>query len=462
MDVFISYRRTAAVWAESIRDRLTEKNVDAFLDTHEIKNDDFFEMIEWNIEESPNFLLILSPDSFREQNDQVDYYRWEIEQAIKKGKNLIVIKVEDFDESKVDWSKENEYISRLKTFNNNKYSTDTQKHDIENIISLMRDENGYQWRYVPQDNSNWYATHKITEKDVLWMRKNFEVCKRMDNNLFKIMYDSDEWIDSFEDRDKLNYFTLDLYDKNTILDKIKSSKENDKYIPIEAYGFCHDMENLEGKNTLLDCDELFGKNHFIDCCKESNYEEGLKKIFELNNIQYFDIIECTLVLKDCQNPNKVLSLLQSYLNPKGGFIFIRELDDDLIAFYPDDNGYMSEMKKMLRKDPAAGNRFLGKEIYTRLQESGAKEIYISDEVVSTANCINAEERIDICNAYFSYLEPEFLALTHDNPRNIRYKKCYEFIRDNYESVLNLFRSSNFYFRAGYICGYGFYKQRRRR
>lgn len=155
MDVFISYRRTAAVWAESIRDRLTEKNVDAFLDTHEIKNDDFFEMIDWNIEESPNFLLILSPDSFREQNDQVDYYRWEIEQAIKKGKNLIVIKVEDFDESKVDWSKENEYISRLKTFNNNKYSTDTQKHDIENIISLMRDENGYQWRYVPQDNSNW-------------------------------------------------------------------------------------------------------------------------------------------------------------------------------------------------------------------------------------------------------------------------------------------------------------------
>ena len=60
MDVFISYRRTASIWAESIRDRLTEKNVDVFLDTHEIRNNDFFEMISWNIEEAPNFLLILS------------------------------------------------------------------------------------------------------------------------------------------------------------------------------------------------------------------------------------------------------------------------------------------------------------------------------------------------------------------------------------------------------------------
>ena len=117
---------------------------------------------------------------------------------------------------------------------------------------------------------------------------------------------------------------------------------------------------------------------------------------------------------------------------------------------------------MLRKDPASGNRFLGKEIYTLLKKSGAKEVFISDESVSTANCESMDERIDICDAYFSYLEPEFLVLTNESPKNIRYKKCYEFIRDNYGSVLNLFMMNDFYFRAGYICGYGFYKQRRKR
>lgn len=462
MDVFISYRRTASIWAESIRDRLTEKNVDVFLDTHEIRNNDFFEMISWNIEEAPNFLLILSEDSFRVKGDAIDYYRWEIEQAFIKNKNLIVVKVDNFDEASVDWDNESEYIRRLKTFNNDKFSIDSQKHDIDNIISLMRDDNGYKWKYVPQDNTNWYSIHSITEQDVLWMKKNYEVCEKMDTNLFKEMHNSYEWEESFSDKEVINYFCLDLYDPISLEKKIKKSLEENEYIRMEAYGFCHDMLNLEGKNTLIDCDERFGENHFKDYCKENQYEEGIKELLKINKLDYFDIIDCTLVLKDCQNPLKVLSLLQTYLNPKGGFIFIRELDDDLMVFYPDDNYLMSEMKKMLRKDPASGNRFLGKEIYTLLKKSGAKEVFISDESVSTANCESMDERIDICDAYFSYLEPEFLVLTNESPKNIRYKKCYEFIRDNYGSVLNLFMMNDFYFRAGYICGYGFYKQRRKR
>lgn len=460
MDAFISYRRTASVWAESIRDKLVERNADVFLDTHEIKNDDFSEMIEWNIEEAPNFILILSYDSFKEQEGDIDYYRWEIEQAIKKKKNIIAIKVGSFDEKDVIWDKESPEIAKLKTFNNNKYSMDTQKTDIENIISLMKDHDGYQWKYVPRDNTSWYKTHTVTEKDVLWMRKNYQVCRNLDVNLLKTMMDSDEWKDTHEDAEEINYFCLDLYDPNALEKKICTADHSTP--KINVFGFCHDMTNLDGNNTIEDCDKRFGKNHFIDCCEESEYEEGLKELLRLNNIPYFDVIECTLILKDCQNPLRVLSILQSFLNPKGGFIYARDLDDDFVVAFPDNDGYIHEMKKMIRKDPAAGNRYLGKQLYTLFQKSGAKDVYISDECVSTANCIDIFEKEDICDAYFSYLEPEFLALTKDNPHNTRYKKCYEYIRDNYEHVLNLFSSNDFYFRAGYICGYAFYKQKRRR
>lgn len=396
MDVFISYRRTAAIWAESIRDRLSERNVDAFLDTHEIRNDDFFEMISWNIDESPNFLLLLSEDSFRPQGEDVDYYRWEIEQAIKKNKNLIVVKVGNFIESMVDWSKENEYVSKLKTFNNDKFSTDSQKADIDNIINLMRNEDGTKWQYVPQDNSNWYALHPLTKEDTIWMETNYKVCERMDANLLKLMIESEEWQDTFEIDDCINYFCLDLYNPNALEKKINYKDSSNK---INVYGFCHDMTNLEGKNTLEDCDDRFGKNHFIDCCQENQYEQGLDKLLELNNIEYFDVIECTLVLKDCQNPKKVISLLKRYLNPSGGFIYIRDLDDDFVAYHPDENGYMYEMMKLIRKDPAAGNRHLGKQILDLFKYSGARATYISDEIVSTAN-LDDEDKEDICNAYF--------------------------------------------------------------
>lgn len=134
----------------------------------------------------------------------------------------------------------------------------------------------------------------------------------------------------------------------------------------------------------------------------------------------------------------------------------------MVLFYPDPDGIISEMKRILSKDPAAGNRYLGKQIFTLFHKSGAKEVYINDDSVSTANCVDTEERAAICDAYFSYLEPEFLALSYDNPKNSRYKKYYEYLRDNYERVLNIFRTSDFYFRAGYISGYGFYKQKKRR
>lgn len=180
----------------------------------------------------------------------------------------------------------------------------------------MKNENGNQWRYVPKDNSGWYSTHKITEKDVLWMEKNFEVSRRIDFKVFQEMINSDEWEDYFIDKDTINLFSLDLYDPNSFKEKMDYISKIGAGPKVEGFGFCHDMENLEGKNTIEDCDERFGKNHFIDCCKESDYEKGLKQLLELNNIEYFDIIECSLILKDTENPFKVLTLLQSYLNLK--------------------------------------------------------------------------------------------------------------------------------------------------
>ena len=80
-------------------------------------------------------------------------------------------------------------------------------------------------------------------------------------------------------------------------------------------------------------------------------------------------------------------------------------------------------------------------------------------MISTANHKPAYQK-KICDTYFSYLKPELKALaepTDKNKEHKNYKKFVEaadWLNDNYDDVESLFRSTEFYFRAGYVAGYG--------
>ena len=66
----------------------------------------------------------------------------------------------------------------------------------------------------------------------------------------------------------------------------------------------------------------------------------------------------------------------------------------------------------------------------------------------------------MCDNYFSYLIPELRALaedTEENRQNSNYQKyvdAYNWLLEYYDDVESLFCSPEFYFRAGYVAGYG--------
>ena len=79
-----------------------------------------------------------------------------------------------------------------------------------------------------------------------------------------------------------------------------------------------------------------------------------------------------------------------------------------------------------------------------------------DSAVTTAN-VNSRQQRKICDAYFSYLVPEFEVLVRTNPNNEEYVDALAWLEQHYESdVLSLFSSDEFYFRAGFISGYAIY------
>ena len=102
--VFISHRHKSggSAYAHIIANRLKELGVDTFLDVRSIGNGKFEKYIDDAIEACSDFVLILTPNCFEPQTDENgevivnDVFLHEIDLALKEGKNILPVPVENF------------------------------------------------------------------------------------------------------------------------------------------------------------------------------------------------------------------------------------------------------------------------------------------------------------------------------------------------------------------------------
>ena len=460
MDVFISYRRdTGSDLAALVKANLEKMGVDSFFDTHNIHNEDFLTRIRNGIDNAPNFLMILTPGYFIKREGTEDYVREEILYALKQGKNLLAIASPQYDHNEVDWANEIEEIRYFKTFNHEVFRQENEAMTsafFRTIVGNMRGSDGRKLstRRKPVENS-WYAEHGMSEEDFVWIKKDHVVCRQMD---WKILERAITTEKIFADRDKLDLLVYKAYDISTYKDKydLRPRKKNEEPLPIkidQVYGVTYD-------GFLEEAEKTFGEGHFIsDDNLQGDVIDDIEELMRRNNVKGFDVIDLTLVLKDTSDPEKRLRRLASLLNPDGGIIYIRELDDDYIDAYPDERNLVKKMKEILELDDGAGYRHLGKKIYTFLKRAGADRVFISDEIISTANH-KPQFQLAMYQNYFSYLIPELRALAEDTesnrkkPNYQKYVEANEWLMEYYDDVESLFCSPDFYFRAGYVAGYG--------
>jgi hypothetical protein len=89
-DIFISYRRAeGAAEARLVAAALAQHGVHAFLDVADLRRGRFDITLLNRVEEAPNFLVILTPGALDRCNEEGDWLRQEIAQAIKKSRNII-------------------------------------------------------------------------------------------------------------------------------------------------------------------------------------------------------------------------------------------------------------------------------------------------------------------------------------------------------------------------------------
>ena len=95
--VFISYRRSNQPWALTIWENLTKSGFDVFLDVFNIKSGDFEQTIFENILARAHFLILLTPSALERCNEPNDFFRREIEFALKRKRNIVPVLLEGFD-----------------------------------------------------------------------------------------------------------------------------------------------------------------------------------------------------------------------------------------------------------------------------------------------------------------------------------------------------------------------------
>lgn len=460
MDIFISYRRdTGSSLAALIDARLDKMGVDVFFDADNIHNEDFWEKIKRGIDSAPNFLMILTPGYFVRRDGDEDYVRKEVLYACQQNKNLIAIASIEYDHGQVDWENEIDEIKGFKTFNFMTYRNGSEKMldaFFDSVIDSMKSHTGKKFSLKKEIiNNSWYSSHGMNDEDFLWIKTDHTVCRKLDWEMLEKAISTEKL---FEGRDKLNLLVYKAYDIETYAKKYKlrPRQEGEAELPVsigQVFGVTY-------RGLLEEANEVFGEGNFIpDEFEREDYVDKIRELMVNNGLEGFDIIDLTLVIKDLPEPEKAVRMLTHYLNPKGGIIYIRELDDDYIDGYPDQKGYIKKLREILDLDDGAGNRHTGKKIYTFLKRAGADKVYMADQIISTANH-KARFQLAMCQNYFSYLLPELRVLaedTEDNMRSPNYQKyvdAYNWLLDNYSEVESLFCSPEFYFRAGYVAGYG--------
>jgi tetratricopeptide (TPR) repeat protein len=95
--VFISYRRTNAIWALAIFKDLTHNGYDVFFDFDGIASGDFERVILENIQARAHFIVLLTPSALKACSQPGDWLRREIETALDMKRNIVSLMLEGFD-----------------------------------------------------------------------------------------------------------------------------------------------------------------------------------------------------------------------------------------------------------------------------------------------------------------------------------------------------------------------------
>mgnify|MGYP005849884711 CR=1 FL=1 len=179
-------------------------------------------------------------------------------------------------------------------------------------------------------------------------------------------------------------------------------------------------------------------------CNSNKFEEEVEKIAKSEGIEKFDLAVVSMVLLHLKQPFKALKAVRRALR-KGGSIFVRDMDDGLALAHPDPKGIVERANRISREIPGTGFRNSGREIYSLLKRTGFRDIKLHPSQVDTIG-MDFDQRELLFNINFSFIRADLHDAARSEPD--KYGEDWEWFREAYEDLEELFQSEEFYYRMG--------------
>ena len=439
MDVFISYRHEGGFdFSSRLYEKLITNGYTAFLDKEGMNAGRFDTQLYRKIERADNFVLILSPHSLDRCCNEGDWVRLEIEKALELNKNIVLVFMEGF-------SFPNNLPKTLENIKNFQgihyfYTRDGFNTAFSQLLLYLRDKDGNPLIQIKQKRTSntYYETIGISEDEKKRIIKDHKICKDIETEIFQEMLSG---------RSNINVFNPAVYEITSTMDKYLDFPQID-----HVYGF------VCNKATADEANNIYGKNghqFYAGNMEDIDFCNKMDIILEENNLDGFDMVDLTLILKDSDKPYEKLMSIVERLN-NHAIIYVRELDDDMVIAHPDAQNKFAHLLKLLKTDKYAGNRNMGRSIYTFLRRTGATKVKMINTLLTTSG-MNSRKRKMLFDTYFSYLEPEINDLIVQNPDNEQYLNAKRWLQDNYSQVQQAVMSPDFLFVSGFMFFYGVYE-----
>jgi len=439
MDVFISYRREGGLdFSGRLYEKLTASGYTAFYDLESMKAGRFDNQLYKKIEMADNFVLILSPNSLDRCDKEDDWVRLEIEKALELNKNIVLIMMQRFTfPDNLPPS-----LECIKNFQGIWYFYTSKGFDtaFSQLLLFLRDKDGKPLMETKQKrmSNTYYETVGMKEDEKKRIIKDHNICKNIEIGIFEEM---------LAGRSHLTVFNPAVYEISSTMDKYVGFPQID-----HVYGFVCNQDTANKANNMFGKD---GHCFYVGNMEDFDFCDKMDAILDENNLDGFDFVDLTLILKDSNKPFDKLSAIVERLN-SNAIIYVRELDDDMVIGYPDSQNKFAHLVKLLKTDKYAGNRNMGRSVYTYLKRTGATKVKMINTLLSTSG-MNVRKRRMLFDTYFSYLEPEIDDLIAQNPDNELYINAKNWLRENYSLVEQTVLSPDFLFVSGFMFFYGIYE-----
>ena len=245
--------------------------------------------------------------------------------------------------------------------------------------------------------------------------------------------------DLLKDASHLNgLITTCMYAK-AVMDKIDLSKF-DKMI-----GLCYNEKAVFEANYDYRNEKMKFFNQDVE---DEDFEDKLVSYMKEMGIEKFDFVDISMGFLDWKNPFKVIKTLKKYMN-KGCRIYVKDVDDGVVMYYPDERKLFHKFKSFYPLDPISGYRKSGRRIFSYFQKLHASSIDLVHSGIDVTDMTD-EEKEKMFFSYFGFIPNDFKICYNEDPSRTDFKAVIDWCDEYYDELEETFMEDSFFFNSGYF------------